>query len=100
MQQTGKKRIQDKAWLGWKVKPLRIVQEIKIWPYWLMVYAQTRISPRKWNSKNSLGQWDCCLDIILLENQINDSFFKLLNTDFAHGFHRNYFPGSVSWHVI
>ena len=41
------KKIKDKAWLGWKGDPLGIVQETKIWTCWQMVYAQTRICPRK-----------------------------------------------------
>ena len=39
--------MQDCAWLGGKGDPLRIVQEIKIWPCWQMVFAQTRIYPSK-----------------------------------------------------
>ena len=33
--------------LSGKVDPLVIVQEIKIQPFYQMVYAQTRICPRK-----------------------------------------------------
>ena len=35
--------------------PLRIVQEIKIWSYNQMVYAQNRIRPREWDVQSSLG---------------------------------------------
>ena len=35
--------------------PLEIEQEIKIWLYKQMVWEQTRICPRKWDAKNSLG---------------------------------------------
>ena len=58
MQQTSKKEILDKAWLSGEDDPLGIVQEIKIWPCWQMVYAQTRNRPRKWDAINSLGIWD------------------------------------------
>ena len=47
MKQTDAKGLQDNAWLGGKDDPLEIVQEIKIWPYYQMVYAQNRIGPRK-----------------------------------------------------
>ena len=30
------------SWLGWKGDPPRIVQEIKIWPSYQILYAQTR----------------------------------------------------------
>ena len=39
MQQTGTKGMQDKALLDGKKDPLRIVQEIKIWPFNQVVYA-------------------------------------------------------------
>ena len=34
--------------MGGKGYPLRIVQEIKMWPYNQMVYAQARIGPKEW----------------------------------------------------
>ena len=34
------------------------MQEIEIWPYNQMVYAQTRICPREWDAQNSQGFWD------------------------------------------
>ena len=37
------KEFQDHAWLGGKGNTLRIVQEIKIWPWWQVVNAQIRI---------------------------------------------------------
>ena len=46
MQQTSTK-IQDKVPLGGKGNLLGTVQEIKTWPYYLMVNAQTRIPPRE-----------------------------------------------------
>ena len=49
MQQTGSKEMKSSAWLGSKSDPLGIVQGIKTSPYWLILYAQTRICPRKWN---------------------------------------------------
>ena len=30
--------------------PLGTAQETKILPYWLIVYAQTRICPREWDA--------------------------------------------------
>ena len=50
MQQMGVKEVQVLTWLGWEGDPMGNVQEIKIWPGWYMVYAQTRICPRKWDS--------------------------------------------------
>ena len=57
-QQTRTKRVQDQVWLGRKGDLQGIEQEIKICPYNQRVYAQTRISPREWNAKNSLGFLD------------------------------------------
>ena len=36
--------------LGGQGEPLEIVQEIEIWPYKQMVYAQPRINPGKWDA--------------------------------------------------
>ena len=44
--------------LDGKGDPLRIEQEIKIWLYYEIVYTQTRICPKEWYTKNSLGFWD------------------------------------------
>ena len=55
MQQTDTKRIQEQTRLGEKDDPLGIVQEIKIWPYYQMVDALTRLSPK--NEKNKI-LWD------------------------------------------
>ena len=38
--------------------PLGVVQEILIWPYEQVVYAQPRIYPREWDAQTSLGFWD------------------------------------------
>ena len=38
--------------------PLGIVQEIEIWPYEQMIYAQTSICPREWDTQTPLGFWD------------------------------------------
>ena len=35
-----------------------IVQEIEIWPYEQIVYAQLRICPGEWDAQNSPGFWD------------------------------------------
>ena len=37
--------------------PLGIVQEIKIWPYEQVVYAQPRTSPGEWDVQISLWFW-------------------------------------------
>ena len=34
------------------------MQEIRIWPYYQMVYAQNRIHNKEWDAENSLGFWD------------------------------------------
>ena len=38
--------------------PLEIVQEVWIWPYEQIVYAQRRKRPEKWDVQNSLGLRD------------------------------------------
>ena len=38
--------------------PLGIVQEIEIWPYKQVVYAQPRIHCGEWDAQSSLGFWD------------------------------------------
>ena len=58
MQQTGTKGIQDNAWMGEKDDWLGTIQKIKVWLCWQMVYAQTRICLRKWDTWNYLGLWD------------------------------------------
>ena len=50
MQETRAKRLQDHAWPGENDGLLGVVQEIKIWPYFQVTYAQTRIQLREWNS--------------------------------------------------
>ena len=35
-----------------------ILWEIEIWPFYQMVYAQTRTNPEEWDAQNSLGQTD------------------------------------------
>ena len=47
MQQTSTEGLQDKVWLGGEGDQLEIVQVIKIWPYYVMFYIQTRIHPKK-----------------------------------------------------
>ena len=41
--------------MGWKRNLLGIAHEIKIWPYWQVLYAQIRICPRN-ETQNIL--WD------------------------------------------
>ena len=53
MQQTSVKRVQDQTWLGGEGDPVRIMQEIKIWPHKQMVHEQTRIPPGEWDEKIS-----------------------------------------------
>ena len=38
--------------------PLGIMQEIEIWPFYEIVYPQTRICPREWDRPRSLELWD------------------------------------------
>ena len=44
--------------MGGQGDPLRIVQEIKVWPCKQMVYAQPRISLGEWHAQTPLGFWD------------------------------------------
>ena len=53
MQQTSAKRVQNNRQLGGRGYLLGIEQEIELWSYEQMVYAQTRIRPRKWDTKFS-----------------------------------------------
>ena len=41
-----------------KADLLGILQDIEIWLYYQMVYAQTRICPEEWKTQNSLLFWD------------------------------------------
>ena len=50
MQQTRVNEVQDNTRLGGKVNLLGIMQEIEIWPYIKMVFAQTRIRPKEWDA--------------------------------------------------
>ena len=43
----------DKIW--WGGDPLGIVQETEIWPYYQILYKQTRIYPGDWDTQISLG---------------------------------------------
>ena len=54
MQQTSTKWLQNETWVGEESDPLGIVQEIEIWPYYQMVYAQTRNFPGELGAWNSL----------------------------------------------
>ena len=47
MQPISTERVQDKTRLGGQGDPLGNVQEIEIWPYEQMVYAQPSARPRK-----------------------------------------------------
>ena len=47
----------DETRLGEQDDLLGIVQNVEIWPYEQMVYAQTRTHHRKWDAQNSLGFW-------------------------------------------
>ena len=58
MQQISRKGVSGETQLGGKDNPFGIDQEIEIWPYYEMVYAQTRINQRGWEALNSLRFWD------------------------------------------
>ena len=47
-----------KIWLGGQSDSLGIVQEIELWPYEQMVYAQPKICPGEWDPQTLLGFWD------------------------------------------
>ncbi len=34
------------------------MQEVEVWPFEQMVYAQPRICPREWDTQTPLGFWD------------------------------------------
>ena len=44
--------------MGGKGSSLKILQEVEIWPYEQMAYAQPRICPREWDAQTPLGFWD------------------------------------------
>ena len=50
MQQTSTEGVSDETWLGGHGNLQGNVQEIKIWPYEQIVFAQPSICPRKWNT--------------------------------------------------
>ena len=50
MQQTYTKGLQDLAWLVEEGELLRIVQKVKIRPYYQMVCAHTRILSWEWDA--------------------------------------------------
>ena len=54
MLQNGTKGIQVLAWMGGKGDQLKIVQKTKIWLYWQMVYAHTRICATKCTKFSSI----------------------------------------------
>ena len=58
MQHTGAKRVQDLTPLVVEGDLLGIVQKIKIWPSYWIIYAQTRIRSIEWDAKNLLGFGD------------------------------------------
>ena len=47
MQETSTWELQDLAQLGGKGDPLAIARKIEFWTYYQMVFAKTRIRPRK-----------------------------------------------------
>ena len=44
--------------LGGRGDPLKIGQEIEIWPYEQIVLAQPRICSGEWDAQTSMGFWD------------------------------------------
>ena len=57
-EKTSTKEMQDEAWLGGKSDLWMIVQEIKIWSCWQMLYAPIRIRLRKGCIQNSMKLLD------------------------------------------
>ena len=55
MQQISPGGVQDKTRLGGQSDPRGIVQEMEIWPYEQMVYAQPNICPGEWHAQTPLG---------------------------------------------
>ena len=55
MQQISTEREEDFARLDRQGDPLRIVQEIEVWPYEQMIYAQPRILFWRMTRTNSSG---------------------------------------------
>ena len=58
MHQISVKWKQDKTWLSGEGDPVGFAQEIQIWLYYQMVYAQTRIRLGERDMQNSLRFWD------------------------------------------
>ena len=50
MQQTCTEGVQNHARLLGEVVLLGIEQDIKIWPFYQLVYAQSRICPEEWDA--------------------------------------------------
>ena len=50
MSETSAKWLQDYTWLVGEGDPLGIVQDIESWPFYQMIYAQTRIRSEIWNT--------------------------------------------------
>ena len=46
------------TWLGGDGNPLRIMQDIELWPYELLAWVQPRIRAEEWDAQNSLGFLD------------------------------------------
>ena len=50
MQQMAQKEYKTRhGWMDGKGDQLGIMQRVKIWPCWQIVYVETRIYPRKWD---------------------------------------------------
>ena len=64
------------------------MQEIKIWPYEQVIYAQPKILTGEWDAKNSLGFWETCRSPNLNQStRHRDSQQKkenLLNSELFH----------------
>ena len=58
MHLTRTKEEQDETRLGREGDPQGTVQEIEIWPFNQIAYAQTRIRPKEWDAQKYLGFWD------------------------------------------
>ena len=57
MQQISTEGVQDEARLGRQGVPLGNVQEIEIWPYEQMVYAQPSSCPGEWDTQTPMRLW-------------------------------------------
>ena len=58
MQQFGTEGVQGSTRQGGQGDPLGNVQEIEIWPYEQVAYAQPRTRSGEWDTQSSLEIWE------------------------------------------